>query len=214
MASQTLPAKLLIKTGNKVKLVNAPVGMKSLLSPLPAGASLAGPTAKACDVVLLFTEDSKAVYKHFAKAAAALVESGILWVAYPKGTSKNYQSDLNRDRGWEAMYDAGYVGVSLVSINEDWTAARCRPGTLEEIKKEREWKVSTRKDTVGRTVEVPPDLAAALKKNPTAKNIFDAFAYTHRKEYVRWINEAKQAETRQRRINQTVERIAAGKKYS
>ncbi|KRA74166.1 hypothetical protein ASD78_11715 [Lysobacter sp. Root667] len=60
-------------------------------------------------------------------------------------------------------------------------------------------------------VEVPPDLAAALKKNAKARKAFDAFAPSHRREYVEWITEAKREATRLKRVEQTVEWLAEGK---
>ncbi|MDQ4139920.1 MAG: YdeI/OmpD-associated family protein [Bacteroidota bacterium] len=69
-------------------------------------------------------------------------------------------------------------------------------------------------DRSSKTVEVPTDLEQALQQNPIALAIFEKFAYTHRKEYVRWLEDAKKPETRQRRLQKAVEMIAAGKKYS
>ncbi|RYY97484.1 MAG: hypothetical protein EON61_20260, partial [Alphaproteobacteria bacterium] len=66
-------------------------------------------------------------------------------------------------------------------------------------------------DTAPREVEVPKDLAAALKKAGLTKD-FAALAYTHRKEHVRAIEEAKAPETRQRRIEKAVAMVAAKKK--
>jgi hypothetical protein len=66
-------------------------------------------------------------------------------------------------------------------------------------------------DTAPREVEVPKDLAAALKKAGLTKD-FAALAFTHRKEHVRAINEAKQPETRQRRIESALAMVAAKKK--
>jgi len=54
------------------------------------------------------------------------------------------------------------------------------------------------------TVAVPPALKRALAKEPRAKAIFDKLAYSHRKEYVKWIVEAKQGETLQRRIEKLI----------
>ncbi len=62
-----------------------------------------------------------------------------------------------------------------------------------------------------RTVEVPDDLAAALAADPTAAAAFTGLAYTHRKEFVRWISEAKKQETRADRVAKTVEMVRAGK---
>ena len=60
-------------------------------------------------------------------------------------------------------------------------------------------------------VEVPPALIKALQKNAKARAVFEAFAPSHKREYVQWIVEAKTDETRQRRLDQAVEWIAAGK---
>src|SRR6202050_4524156 len=59
-------------------------------------------------------------------------------------------------------------------------------------------------DTAPREVEVPEALAAALAADPEAKASFDRMAFTHRKEYARWIADAKQAQTRQRRLGQAL----------
>lgn len=69
-------------------------------------------------------------------------------------------------------------------------------------------------DTAPRDVAVPPDLAAALAADPQAKMAFDGMAFTHRKEYARWVAEAKRDETRQRRARQALDMIRAGQTRS
>jgi hypothetical protein len=64
-----------------------------------------------------------------ADAAAAVIRSAtspgaLIWVAYPKGTSKRYKSDVNRDTLHALMDAQGLIGVSLVSIDGDWSAMR------------------------------------------------------------------------------------------
>lgn len=49
-----------------------------------------------------------------------------LWVAYPKGTSKKYKCEFNRDTSWTAFGDAGYEPVRQVAIDADWSALRFR----------------------------------------------------------------------------------------
>jgi hypothetical protein len=66
-------------------------------------------------------------------------------------------------------------------------------------------------DAAPREVEVPAALAAALASDPQAKASFERMAFTHRKEYARWIAEAKKDETRQRRVEQALVMIRAGK---
>jgi uncharacterized protein YdeI (YjbR/CyaY-like superfamily) len=58
---------------------------------------------------------------------------------------------------------------------------------------------------------VPPYFKKALKANPAAQATFEAFTYSHKKEYLEWITEAKTEETRQRRMAQTLEWLAEGK---
>jgi uncharacterized protein YdeI (YjbR/CyaY-like superfamily) len=59
--------------------------------------------------------------------------------------------------------------------------------------------------------EVPVDLRAALRKNKKALATFDGFSPSHRRGYVEWITEAKQAATRQKRVAEAVEWLAEGK---
>jgi hypothetical protein len=59
--------------------------------------------------------------------------------------------------------------------------------------------------------EMPEDFAAALRINAVAHKTFDAFAPSHRREYLEWILDAKRAETRARRIAQALEWLAEGK---
>lgn len=65
-------------------------------------------------------------------------------------------------------------------------------------------------DTKPREVDVPADLAAELDAIPGLRQSFDALAFTYRKEHVRAIEEAKTAETRQRRIAKTIDKLQGG----
>ena len=67
-------------------------------------------------------------------------------------------------------------------------------------------------DTAPREVAVPADLAEALAGDDAARATFDGLAFTHRKEWVRWVEEAKKPETRATRVTRTVESLRAGKR--
>lgn len=67
-------------------------------------------------------------------------------------------------------------------------------------------------DTSPRVVELPEGLKRAFKSEKDAKVFFETLSYTHQKEYVSWINEAKKEETRQARIIKTIELLKKGKK--
>jgi uncharacterized protein YdeI (YjbR/CyaY-like superfamily) len=66
-------------------------------------------------------------------------------------------------------------------------------------------------DSEPRTVRVPKDLAAVLAGDPTAEQTFASMSFTHRREYVEWVEEAKRAETRRRRVAATVARAREGR---
>jgi hypothetical protein len=70
--------------------------------------------------------------------------------------------------------------------------------------------VELARDTEPRVIEPPADLAAALAGVPEAEAAFAGLSYTHRREYVRWIEEARRAETRSRRVVKAVEMLRDG----
>ncbi|MGE0441127.1 MAG: YdeI/OmpD-associated family protein [Gemmatimonadales bacterium] len=71
--------------------------------------------------------------------------------------------------------------------------------------------VTVRLDTAPREVTVPDDLTRAFRRSAAARRAYEGLSYTHRREFVRWIEEAKAAETRERRLAKTLEMLVAGK---
>ena len=67
-------------------------------------------------------------------------------------------------------------------------------------------------DTDVREVELPPDLVDALRNEVDARRFFDGLAFTHRKEWVRWITEARKPETRATRLEKTVAALREGRR--
>jgi hypothetical protein len=67
-------------------------------------------------------------------------------------------------------------------------------------------------DTAPREVELPADLTEALTRDEAVRATFDGLSYTHRKEWVRWVEEAKKADTRAARLAKTVEALRTGKR--
>jgi hypothetical protein len=91
----------------------------------------------------------------------------------------------------------------LVVSRANREAAGVRPGE--------EHAVTLAADDEPRSVPVPDDLRAALDHDPVAAQRFDAMSFSHRREYVDWVEDAKRPETRERRITRTVERVREGK---
>jgi hypothetical protein len=114
--------KLLVKPRTRIGFVNPPPGHLDLVGALPEGATVA--ERGEVDLLLLFARNR-------AELDAALPEldrvagDKLLWIAYPKGGSKK-GTDLNRDLLWERMQPHGLVGVTLVALDDTWSAMRFR----------------------------------------------------------------------------------------
>ncbi|MEZ5116412.1 MAG: YdeI/OmpD-associated family protein [Candidatus Nanopelagicales bacterium] len=91
-----------------------------------------------------------------------------------------------------------YRGEWMMVVNKEMRDGGLAPG--------QDYSVDVAVDTEERTVEVPADFAAAMRKAGVRK-AFDALAYTHRKEHVRAIEDAKKPETRQRRIDAAIAKL-------
>lgn len=72
--------------------------------------------------------------------------------------------------------------------------------------------VTVEKDEEERTIEIPEDFSALLSQNAEAKAFYETLSYTNKKEYVRWITDAKREETRRTRLQKAVELLADKKK--
>ncbi|MBW7476263.1 YdeI/OmpD-associated family protein [Paenibacillus oenotherae] len=161
------------------------------------------------DFVQLFAKDIADLEEHAPEALEAVKRDGLLWICYPKGTSK-LKSDLNRDRGWKSVHDEGWEGIALISIDDTWSAMRLRPkdaiksgaGSRRASSSKSDRAASSEQDLV-----VPQDLTAAFANAPEAEAFFTGLAPSHRKEYIRWINESVKEETRANRIVGTIEKL-------
>ncbi|MGN7865502.1 YdeI/OmpD-associated family protein [Chryseobacterium sp. 22458] len=72
--------------------------------------------------------------------------------------------------------------------------------------------VSLMEDKEERAVDIADDITTVFNENPEAKIMFDKMSYTHKKEYIRWIEEAKKPETRENRKIKMIQMILEGKK--
>jgi uncharacterized protein YdeI (YjbR/CyaY-like superfamily) len=72
--------------------------------------------------------------------------------------------------------------------------------------------ITVEPDTEPRVIEVPEEMKKAFKTEKEAKVFFEKLSYTHQREYVVWINEAKREETRRNRIVKAIEMLKKGKK--
>ena len=78
------------------------------------------------EFMIVFTPASADVEKLGPACIHNLSDDGKLWLAYPKGRSHKYPTDINRDRGWDTVTETGFRPVSQVAIDDDWSALRFR----------------------------------------------------------------------------------------
>jgi hypothetical protein len=85
------------------------------------------------DFVLSFITKQTEIGSIMEQLSTKLSSDAIVWFSYPKGTSKKYSCDFNRDRGWNSMGKYNFEPVRQVAIDEDWSAIRFR--NVAHIKK-------------------------------------------------------------------------------
>ena len=108
-----------------IHVLNAPKSFESELAALrtvTVKRSLSGPSGFAMAFVITQAELDAAS----SKLAAACSGDAIVWMVYPKGSSKKYRCEFNRDSGWAALGAAGFEPVRMVAVDEDWSALRFR----------------------------------------------------------------------------------------
>ena len=159
----------------------------------------------------IYAQDDKAqMEKELDTVLGLIKEEVICWVYYPKGTSK-MQTDLTRDKGWDSLLNhSELTWISLISFDETWSVFGFRQKTEADKKKEAKPKVREIFDYIDaktKTVRLPDDLAAILKKNKKQEAFFNTLSFTNRKEYIEWIVTAKREETRIQRIKETIEKL-------
>jgi hypothetical protein len=116
--------KLQYKPGMRVGLVGAPVGYVALVRGAP-GVDFAEKLTGAFDFVHGFYSRKADLERDVPKLGRALKPGALFWLSYPKGGQ--LATDLHRDILAAAVRPLGFEAVSLVSIDEVWSAMRCRP---------------------------------------------------------------------------------------
>ncbi|WP_375446919.1 hypothetical protein [uncultured Fibrella sp.] len=78
------------------------------------------------DFVMAFVQTLAQVEQVAAWVATRTEGDAVVWMVYPKQSSKNYRCDFNRDAGWASLGAAGFEPVRMVAVNADWSALRFR----------------------------------------------------------------------------------------
>ena len=126
MTESALAKKLKLKPGQRAAIIGAPGGYMDSLRPLPEHVELSQRLDGTFDWVQIFVKNQAEIAQLFPKVLQSLKPESMLWVSFPKGTSK-IQTDLTRDRGWEVVQQADLKWINLISVNETWSAFSLRP---------------------------------------------------------------------------------------
>lgn len=130
MPELALAKKLKLKPGLKAAVINAP---EDYVATLRHDTALSPTLRGKFDWIQIFVRNKAELDELAPKAARALRPESILWISFPKGSSK-IQTDLTRDKGWESLQDLDLKWITLVSINETWSAFALRPYRAGEEK--------------------------------------------------------------------------------
>lgn len=108
-----------------IHVLNAPASFQPELDALTGVAvhhEVVGPVHFALAFVMTLDEVEAAT----AQLTKAATGDAILWMVYPKASSKRYRCEFNRDTGWARLGEAGYEPVRQVAVDDDWSALRFR----------------------------------------------------------------------------------------
>ncbi len=128
MAVTALFKKLNFRQHREILILNSPAEFEAELN-LMKDCTIVKTDIKsvgAIEFVLTFVKTQAGINAIAPLLAKKLEGDGIVWFAYPKGTSKKYKAEINRDNGWEILRKSGFETVRQVAIDADWSALRFR----------------------------------------------------------------------------------------
>ncbi|MCW3111438.1 MAG: hypothetical protein JWQ09_5944 [Segetibacter sp.] len=171
---------------------------------------------KKIDFALVFAINGNQLNGILKDVLPILNKEGKLWVAYPKTASK-IASDLNRDSNWAILTSNNFVSVCEVTLDHVWSALRFErtdpvvPVVTEKVAEPKKIELKG-VDFDKKLVVTPAELEKIFTGHKKAREVFQNLSVSHQQEYVEWIEGAKRQDTRNRRLEATVEKLLAGKK--
>ena len=118
--------QLNLKRGGRARVLNAPEGYLESVGELPFGVEWTNDDTPALEFVQVFIQEHAALEQALKQAFELVRPDGVLWICYPKGAVRTPQN-ISRDSLWRAVSEGyGWEGVTLISIDRQWTAMRFR----------------------------------------------------------------------------------------
>jgi len=130
MTESALAKKMKLKPGLSAVTINAP---EKYLNELKHDSEISENLSGKYDWIQIFVKSKAELDNLFPKVLKTLKPESILWISFPKGSSK-IQTDLTRDKGWDVVAAAELKWIVLVSVNELWSAFAVRPYKSGEAK--------------------------------------------------------------------------------
>ena len=119
--------KLNLGDNDTILVLDPPESFKAELSKLVGVTIKHRETSKPTSFAIGFATTQAELDQISTRISKATVGDAIVWVAYPKGTSKRYKWEFNRDSAnWNVLGSAGFEPVRQVAIDKDWSALRFR----------------------------------------------------------------------------------------
>src|SRR5258706_5184590 len=130
MPESSIAKKMKLKPGSRAVVINAP---EKYLEELKHDAEISQKLSGKFDWIQIFVKNKSEADTLIPKVAKILKPESILWISFPKGTSK-IQTDLTRDKGWDIVQTLDLKWITLISVNETWSAFALRPYKPGEAK--------------------------------------------------------------------------------
>ena len=120
--------KLNLKTGSSILCMNPPASFFTEMNLMSEFAEIHSEPILGLKFrfAMAFILNKEELGNYFFQVFNVLEEDAVLWFCYPKMSSRNFSSEISRDKGWEILSEKGFQTVRAVSIDEDWSALRFR----------------------------------------------------------------------------------------
>ncbi len=125
MPTKSIIQKMRVMPGFKLLILNPPKGYIHLLGEMPDGARILVSSTEPADVIQAFVQSQAEVEQNIHSWNQMLKPDGIIWLTYPKLTS-GIKADVNRDIIWKQIKTHGFDAVSMIAIDETWSAMRLK----------------------------------------------------------------------------------------